>query len=99
MNAKGLSEMLLRAARLNPPSDTVPYAFEKRMMTLLASPSRDLGASLGIAWLWRASLAGLLIMFCCGVWTLSVSKGPVSLALELEQVAYAACCEIGGDAW
>lgn len=91
--------MLIRAARLDPPADTVPYGFEKRIMARLTARSLESANGLGIAWLWRASVASLLIMICCGAWSLLDPNGPVPLSLELEQAAYAACCDVGGDIW
>jgi hypothetical protein len=35
MNLLGLQQKLIAVARNNPPSDAVPYAFEKRIMALL----------------------------------------------------------------
>ena len=45
MNLAELERKLIAAARANPPSDRVPYAFEKRIMARLAarSPCRWLG--------------------------------------------------------
>ena len=40
MNLAELERKLIAAARANPPSDRVPYAFEKRIMARLAEPAR-----------------------------------------------------------
>ena len=37
MNLAELEQKLVAAARANPPSDGVPYAFEKRIMARLAT--------------------------------------------------------------
>ena len=37
MNLAELERKLIAAARANPPSDRVPYAFEKRIMARLAA--------------------------------------------------------------
>ncbi len=37
MNLAELQKKLIAAARANPPGDGVPYAFEKRVMALLAA--------------------------------------------------------------
>ena len=43
MNIAELQKKLLAAARANPPGDRVPYAFEKRVMALLAARNRSSG--------------------------------------------------------
>ena len=57
MNLEALHKKLIAAARANPPSDTVPYAFEKRIMARLAEgPLADVWLFWGRA-LWRAAAA------------------------------------------
>ena len=56
MNLVQLEQKLIAAARANPPSDRVPYAFEKRIMAQLASqPLPDTLAFWARA-LWRAAI-------------------------------------------
>ena len=55
MNLAELQKKLIAAARLNPPDDRVPYAFEKRIMALIAART---GADRWVFWtrgLWRAA--------------------------------------------
>jgi hypothetical protein len=98
MNLAKLQETLLAAARANPPSDRVPYAFEKRIMARLTGrPELDVWA----AWarlLWRAATP------CLGVTALIVGLAAatgglqgnqVSLGEGLEATVYAALTEPG----
>ena len=56
MNLSELQQKLIAAARSNPPSDAVPYAFEKRLLARLAGrPVVDNWALWSRA-LWRALL-------------------------------------------
>jgi hypothetical protein len=56
MNLEHLQKKLIAAARGNPPSDRVPYAFEKRILARLAErPATDVAALWARA-LWRAAV-------------------------------------------
>jgi len=70
MNIVELQKKLIAAARLNPPDDRVPFAFEKRIMALIATRAV---ADRWVFWtrgLWRA--AGACV-------TVAVVFGAVSL--------------------
>jgi hypothetical protein len=70
MNLVKLQEKLIRAARGNPPSDRVPYAFEQRILARLrAQPLPDRWA-LWAGALWRAAAPCVAIMLLLGAWTL-----------------------------
>jgi hypothetical protein len=59
MNLEELQRKLLEAARRQPPSDQVPYAFEQRVMAhLRAVPVVD-PLSLWAAGLWRAAFGAV----------------------------------------
>ena len=61
MNLSELYRKLIAAARAYPPGDQVPFAFEKRIMVLLAArPKADPGAVWARA-LWRG--AGVCVAF------------------------------------
>lgn len=69
MNVELLQKKLIAAARANPPGDGVPYAFEKRVMALLASP-RAVGDNV-LLWtrgLWRAAVSCMAIALLLGAW-------------------------------
>ena len=69
MNLESLRQKLLAAARANPPADRVPYAFEKRILALLAqSPALDLSALWARA-LWRAAAPCVALTLLLGVWS------------------------------
>ena len=69
MNLDELHKKLLAAARANPPSDHVPYAFEKRIAALLTSrPALD-PLTLWARALWRAAAPCAAIMLVLGVWS------------------------------
>ena len=100
MNPDGLREKLIQAARLETPSDAVPYAFEKRVMARLTGrPAADLWAPWASA-LWRAAAPCLLITALCVTWTLLglSSNGSLPLSHELENAVYAAI-DTTGESW
>lgn len=69
MNLDSLRDKLLAAARAHPPSDQVPYAFEKRILARLRTPpAPDLGA-LWTRMLWRAAAPCVALTLTIGVWS------------------------------
>jgi hypothetical protein len=87
MNLLKLEEKLLSAARANPPSDGVPYAFERRIIANLKErPLLDVWAQWSRA-LWRAAAPCLGIMLVFGAWSFfgagnSASSGDLSTDFE-----------------
>ena len=66
MNLIELQKKLTAAARLTPPDDRVPYAFEKRIMALIASRAV---ADKWVLWtrgLWRAAASCVAVAVVCG---------------------------------
>lgn len=59
MNLVELERRLIAAARANPPSDTVPVAFEKRVMARLAELRAPDYAVFWARGLWRGALASI----------------------------------------
>jgi hypothetical protein len=104
MNLQQLQAKLLAAARINPPSDKVPFAFEKRIMARLAKPVVDAWALWGKA-LWRAAAACVVAVAMFGSWSLQTeSSEDTDLSQEFEQTVFAALDEqstitIGEDSW
>ena len=92
MNLDELHKKLLAAARLNPPSDAVPYAFEKRVMARVRSKrALDLWTLWNRA-LWKAAAPCVAVMVLLGTWTLltSANEGAgENLAADLESAVYA----------
>ena len=76
MNIVELQKKLIAAARLNPPDDRVPYAFEKRIMALIASRAV---ADHWVFWtrgLWRAAASCVAVAVICGVVSLFTPVPP-----------------------
>jgi hypothetical protein len=68
MNIAELQKKLLAAARANAPDDRVPYAFEKRVMALLASRATTDHLVLWARGLWRAAASCMAIALMLCVW-------------------------------
>ena len=83
MDLEKLQQELMTAAKALPPSDRVPYAFEKRIMARLAAPlAVDVWAVWG-RWLWRAVAPCMSVMAALGVWVLATTHSePESQNLE-----------------
>jgi len=78
MNLDHLQKKLLTAARSHLPSEHVPYAFEKRILALLAgSPPLDHWAVWARA-LWRASAPCVALTILLVVWSLVGAKNPTA---------------------
>jgi len=88
-----LERKLIAAARANPPSDRVPYAFEKRILACLAArPVLDRWEQWGRA-LWRAAAPCIAIMLVLGAWSVfgpQHSTPTNDLSQQLEQTLLAA---------
>jgi hypothetical protein len=69
MNIAELQKKLLTAARGNPPGDHVPYAFEKRVMALLAARAATEPLVIWMRGLWRAAVSCAVIALLFGAWT------------------------------
>jgi len=68
MNLLELQKKLIAAARANVPGDRVPFAFEKRVMALLASRVAPENLDLWVRGLWRAALSCVAVALVCGAW-------------------------------
>lgn len=72
MNVIELERKLIAAARRRQPSDRVPYAFQKRVMTQLQHlPGFD-GLALWAGALWRAAAACVAIVILLGALSLFI---------------------------
>jgi hypothetical protein len=66
---QSLQKKLIAIARANPPGDGVPYAFEKRVMALLAA--RGAAADRLALWvrgLWQAAVSCMAVALLLGAW-------------------------------
>ena len=66
MNLSELQKKLIAAARLNPPSDQVPYAFEKRILALIAARATTDRWAFWTRGLWRAAVACVAVAVVSG---------------------------------
>ncbi len=93
MNLAELERKLIAAARANPPSERVPYAFEKRILARLAARPAVDGWALWGRCLWRAAAPCVAIMLLLSVWSLfapsSRSTG-ADLSQQIEKTLLAA---------
>ena len=93
MDHAELQKKLIAAARANPPGGGVPYAFEKRVMALLAArPAAD-NLVLWVRGLWRAAVSCLAVALMLGVWVLfnpAAGAGVEDLSQNFESTLLAA---------
>ena len=93
MKLDQLQQKLIAAARANPPSDRVPFAFEKRIMARL--PARLVPDAWGL-WasaLWRGAASCVAITLLFSAWTFFAvnSAAPTSdLSQDFENTLLAA---------
>jgi hypothetical protein len=95
MNFVKLQKMLIAAARRKQPDDRVPFAFEQRIMAVIAARA---GAGDRLAFwargLWRAAVTCVLVAGLCGVLSLvlhdrSAGKNGNDLSQEFENTLLA----------
>ncbi len=75
-NWQSLQRKLIAAARANPPGDGVPYAFEKRVMALLAGRAAAEPLALWVRGLWRAAVPCAAVALLLGAWAFYLSSAP-----------------------
>ena len=74
MKLNQLHDKLVAVAKKNPPSDHVPYAFEKRIMSRLAAVTPPNLWAMWSAPLWRAALSWVAITILCGVCSMAFQR-------------------------
>jgi len=84
MNITELHRKLIAAARSNPPSDSVPYAFEKRVMAHLCGKSVADAWAAWAAGLWRAAVPCVAITLVFSAWTF-FAAGAAGVSNDLSQ--------------
>ncbi len=93
MDLHELERKLIAAARANPPSDRVPYAFEKRITSLLHARSVLNPETLWAQALWRSAAVYLGIVLVVGAvahFALQTSRSTTDLSQDFEQTMLAA---------
>jgi hypothetical protein len=102
MNLCELEKKLIAAARSNPPSDGVPYAFEKRITSLLgALPVLDRWTLWSRA-LWRGAAGCLVAMILLGTGSFFIpqtSDSPGDLSQEFENTMLASADQYMDNIW
>ena len=101
MNVNELHAKLIAVARKNPPSEQVPYAFEKRIMARLSGQTAvDSCGHWGRA-LWRSAMCCVAFMLVMGVgFHFLPPSNPDPLSQDVEQTLFAAVdsgADQGGD--
>ncbi len=105
MNASKLQSKLIEAARKEPLSDRVPYAFEKRIMARLAGMTPLNPWALWGRPLWRAALFCVAITLLCGLWSIMTSAPapkndtPDNFAQAFDRALYASSDQRLEDIW
>ncbi|HZI33815.1 MAG TPA: hypothetical protein VFF11_15860 [Candidatus Binatia bacterium] len=66
MNLAELQKKLTAAARLQPPDERVPYAFEKRVMALIAARRMTERWAAWTRGLWQAAISCVVVALLCG---------------------------------
>ena len=92
MNLRELESKLLAAARRHPPSDQVPYAFERRIMARLAGGIPIEPWAVWTRVWWRAAAPCLAITLVLGAWSFAAG-GRIEhppLDSDIESTVYAA---------
>ena len=100
MNLDKLQQKLFAAARANPPSDRVPYAFEKRILARLAARRVEDPRSQWGAALWRGAAACVAVTVLLSVWSFSGLNRPRSganLSQDLEHTLLASGDEVDNN--
>jgi hypothetical protein len=93
MNLAELQKKLIAAARTSPPGDHVPYAFEQRVTTLLASRVAPENLDLWVRGFWRAAMSCVAIALLCGAWAFlnpAATSNPADLSQNFETTLLAA---------
>jgi hypothetical protein len=102
MNLNDLHEKLMAVARKNPPSDHVPYAFEKRIMSRVADITPPSPWALWGGPLWRGAVSCVAITVLCGVWSFASSRqadSPESFSQAFEAAVFTPPSQHAEDAW
>lgn len=95
MNLSRLEKKLFAAARLNPPGDDVPYAFESRIMARLAGLSKPDEWLWWSRALWRGAAVCASVALLCSAWSFLPLSGhnPPGGVVDLEEAVLASVSE------
>lgn len=96
LDLEKLRQTLVRAARIDAPSESVPYAFEQRIIARLRPTAMPNGWMLWGRALWRAAAACVIVAALSSVW--SFWPGSDIEPATLESTVFAAA-EQPLDSW
>jgi hypothetical protein len=102
MNIVDLQRKLISVARENPPSDHVPYAFERRIMARLSATQPLDSAAFWVRMLWRGAASCVAILLLLSVWSfLMPASNGVSgdLSEDFEDAVFAAVDQDFDHTW
>jgi hypothetical protein len=85
MNLADLQQKLTAAARLQTPDERVPYAFEKRIMVLIAERAAVPARLLWARGFWRAAVSCLALALVCGAVSLFTPAAADNSGNDLSQ--------------
>jgi len=97
MNDEPLRQKLLASARAHPPSDRVPCAFEKRIMSRIRSRDVPDAWSAWGAILWRAVAPCFALMLMAGIGSFIMQPASEDIGIQLDRVLFADL-DVAGDA-
>jgi len=91
MNLPELERKLIAAARANPPAETVPYAFEQRILARLRERSAYDASAFWAQSLWRAAVSCVAAVLMLGAftWLAPAGAGAETLGQEFESTLLA----------
>ena len=92
MNLAELQKKLTAAARRQPPDDRVPYAFEQRILALIAERAESARQIFWARGLWRGAVSCVALAVVCGALSLLVVEDADNgndLAQDLENTLLA----------
>lgn len=102
MNLNQLERKLIAAARAHPPSDAVPYAFEKRILARLGpAPGLDVWSDWSRA-LWRAAAPCVAVALILAVWNTfssDTSAASTDLSQDLENTLFVSVTQDSNSTW
>jgi hypothetical protein len=91
MNHAELERKLIAAARANPPAETVPYAFEQRILARLRERPVGDATAFWARSLWRAAVSCLAAVLMLGAfaWLAPAGEGGETFSQEFESTVLA----------
>ena len=102
MDSNAFYKKLVVVARKAPPSEAVPYAFEKRIMARVGSRLKLDAWALWSQSLWRAALMCGLVSIAMGAWcytSISRDNSSQAVSLAFEKTVFAPIDQAVAGSW